>query len=205
MQRHRPRGLRAPLGGGLSCGRELHRGGCSQAPGGVGPRRGTHFHRPPRRDFGEYCRRVRDLAPAVRIVATSTLNSSRLFQEHPGLQAIVDGVLRRPYGPEEVTALLAPAPVAPAADPETSPAAQRCAPISSARSMTGFSRSRHSSTISQWRPNASSRLRDWSVCSRRTNTCARVSGRRARSSNSLSPWSSSNAARSKSSSRTCCA
>lgn len=74
----------------------------------------------PAGDFVEYCRRVRALAPAVRIVVTASLVRERLFQEHPGLQAIVDGVLVRPYGHEEVAALLADDPGAPhaaASDP----------------------------------------------------------------------------------------
>jgi len=67
----------------------------------------------PAGDFVEYCRSVRALAPAVRIIVTSSLNRDRLFHEHPGLQTIIDGVLLRPYRHEEITAMLAPAPVAP--------------------------------------------------------------------------------------------
>jgi len=78
----------------------------------------------PAGDFVEYCRRARALAPAVRIIVTSSLNRDRLFQEHPELQTIVDGVLLRPYSREEVAAMLAPAPAvprAPAADPVIDP------------------------------------------------------------------------------------
>ena len=56
----------------------------------------------PAGDFVEYCRRVRALAPAVRIVVTSSHNREQLFQEHPALSALVDGVLQRPFPAEEV-------------------------------------------------------------------------------------------------------
>ncbi len=74
----------------------------------------------PAGDFVEYCRRVRALTPAARIIVTSSLDRERLFQEHPGLQAIVDGILVRPYSHEEVAGMLALA-------PEATPA-PRCAP-----------------------------------------------------------------------------
>jgi CheY-like chemotaxis protein len=78
----------------------------------------------PAGDFVEYCRRARALAPAVRIIVTSALSRDRLFQEHPELPAIVDGVLLRPYSREEVAAMLAPAAGAacvPAAAPAIGP------------------------------------------------------------------------------------
>ena len=62
----------------------------------------------PAGDFVEYCRHLRAIAPAVRIIVTSSLNRERLLQEYPGLEAVVDGVLLRPYSHAEVTALLAP-------------------------------------------------------------------------------------------------
>jgi len=76
----------------------------------------------PAGDFGDYCRRVRALGPGVRIVVTSPLSRERLFQEHPGLQAIIDGVLQRPFSHEEVAALFTPTPDAPS-DPAEGPAA----------------------------------------------------------------------------------
>jgi hypothetical protein len=61
----------------------------------------------------EYCREARSLAPAARIVLTSSLNRERLFQEHPALASLVEGVLLRPYSFDEVAALVrAPAPAA---------------------------------------------------------------------------------------------
>lgn len=79
----------------------------------------------PAGDFVEYCRRIRALAPGARIVVTSPLDRGRLFQEHPALQTIVDGVLLRPYGHEEVSAMIATIPIAPrvpAAGPALDPA-----------------------------------------------------------------------------------
>ncbi len=67
----------------------------------------------PAGDIVEYCRRVRALAPAVRIIMTSSLDQNRLYREHPGLQTVVDGVLLRPYRPEEVAAILDTLPAAP--------------------------------------------------------------------------------------------
>ena len=72
----------------------------------------------PAGDFVEYCRRVRALAPAARIVVTSSLNRERLFQEHPGLQAIVDGVLLRPTATKRLPRCSAPGPAAAGARPE---------------------------------------------------------------------------------------
>lgn len=74
----------------------------------------------PAGDLVEYCRRARALAPAARFVITAPLGRERLFQEHPGLQELVVGVLPRTYRREDVVALLAPA--AAAASPE--PAAE---------------------------------------------------------------------------------
>ena len=78
----------------------------------------------PAGDFFEYCQRVRVLAPAVRIFVTAPFDRDRLFQEYPGLQTIVDGVLSRPYRHEEVTAAFAPV----AAVPTVSPADRRVDP-----------------------------------------------------------------------------
>jgi hypothetical protein len=75
----------------------------------------------PAGDFVDYCRRLRGLSPGVRVVVTSPLDSERLFQEHPGLQGIVDGALQRPFGHQAVAALLTPAPDAPR-DPAEAPA-----------------------------------------------------------------------------------
>ncbi|MHB8834351.1 MAG: hypothetical protein ACYC9Y_01350 [Candidatus Methylomirabilia bacterium] len=69
----------------------------------------------PAGDLVEYCRRVRALAPACRLIIAASLNGDRLFREHPGLQALVDGVLLRPVSPDEIAAMLASAPVAPPA------------------------------------------------------------------------------------------
>src|SRR5512134_1199875 len=60
----------------------------------------------PAGDLLEYCRRARSLAPSARIVVTSSLNRERLLQEHPGLEALVDDVLLRPYSFEEAVRLL---------------------------------------------------------------------------------------------------
>jgi len=62
----------------------------------------------PAGDFVEYCSRVRALAPGVRLIVSSSLSRDRLFQQYPGLQALVDGVLLRPYSHEEVVAVVDP-------------------------------------------------------------------------------------------------
>lgn len=61
----------------------------------------------PAGDLVEYCSRARALAPAVRLVVTSPLDRERLFHEHPGLQLIINGVLPRNFGDDEVAALFA--------------------------------------------------------------------------------------------------
>lgn len=89
----------------------------------------------PAGEFVDYCRRVRALAPAVRIVVTSSLGRDRLFHEHLGLSAIVDGVLQRPYRTEEVVALLASVP-----EPLSAPAAQPTVESGSAELRAEFQR-----------------------------------------------------------------
>ncbi len=60
----------------------------------------------PAGDLVEFCRRLRGLAPAVLLLVASSLERERPLEEHPGLAALVDGVLPRPYGLEDLTALL---------------------------------------------------------------------------------------------------
>jgi DNA-binding response OmpR family regulator len=80
----------------------------------------------PAGDLVEYCRRARALAPAARIVITSSLNRERLFQQHPDLEPLVDGVLLRPYSFEEAVRQFGDAPPAgAAATPASRPAPPR--------------------------------------------------------------------------------